>query len=192
MAAVIVLLIIVIVPLVIGYFWYVGIVTKRNKAQEALSGVDVQLKKRSNLIPNILKIAKKFMEHEKSLLTEITELRAKVEKDYDENDKEAVREHLAAADQLAGKMNGLMVQVENYPDLKSDQTMIQAMQTYNEVEEQIAASRRFYNSAVTLLNNSVQIFPGNIIAGMAGVSEMPFYEAEEEAKIPVNADDYLS
>jgi len=186
-----IILAIIIAPLIIAYFWYAGIITKRNKVNESLSGVDVQLKKRSNLIPNILKIAGKFMEHEKSLLTEITGLRTKANEEYNKTDKEAVTEHLAVAEQLAGKMGKLMISVEAYPDLKSDQTMIQAMQTYNEVEEQIAASRRFYNSAVTLLNNAVQIFPGNIIASMAGVSEMPFYEAEESAKAPVNVDDYL-
>ena len=100
-------------------------------------------------------------------------------------------QHLAVAEQLTGKMGQLMIAVEDYPDLKSDQTMIQAMQTYNEVEAQIAAARRFYNSAVTSLNSSVQIFPGNIIAGMVGVSEMPFYEADEASKASVNADDYL-
>lgn len=178
-------------PIVIGYFWYVGIISKRNSTKEALSGIDVQLKKRSNLIPNILKIAKKFMEHEKSLLTEITALREKVGQDYDTGDKQAVQEHLKTSELLGGKMGQLMIQVENYPDLKSDQTMIQAMQTYNEVEEQISAARRFYNSAVTALNNSVQIFPGNIIAGMAGVSEMPFYEADEGSKAPIDADSIL-
>lgn len=184
--------VLVVGPLLLLYIWYASIIGKRNKSKEALSGIDVQLKKRSNLIPNILKIAKKFMEHEKSLLTEITELRAKTDEDYNQNDKEAVQQHFSIAKQLAGKMGQLMVAVEDYPDLKSDQTMLHAMQTYNEVEEQIAAARRFYNSAVTSLNNAVQIFPGNIIANMAGVSEMPFYEAEEAAKVPVNADAFLS
>jgi LemA protein len=130
--------------------------------------------------------------HEKSLLTEITQLRAGSEKNYDKGDREAVQQHLAMAEQLTGKMGQLMIAVEDYPDLKSDQTMIQAMQTYNEVEAQIAAARRFFNSAVTSLNSSVQIFPGNIIAGWAGVSEMPFYEAEEASKAPVDADNYLT
>ena len=178
--------------LLIGYIWYAGIISKRNSAKEALSSIDVQLQKRGELIPNILKIAKKFMEHEKELLTEITELRTAVTKEYDKTDKDAVKEHLAMADQLAGKMNGLMVQVENYPDLKSDQTMVTAMQSYNEVEAQIAAARRFYNSSVTALNNSVEIFPGNIIANMAGVSAMPFYEAPPETLKPVNTDDILN
>ncbi len=185
-------LIYIAIPVVIVYFWYAGIIKKRNRAQEALSGVDVQLKKRSNLIPNILKIAKKFMEHEKSLMEEITALRSKVDDGYDQNNKEAVKEHLMTSEMLAGKMGQFMVQVENYPDLKSDQTMLQAQQTYNEVEEQIAAARRFYNSSVTQLNNAVQIFPGNIIANIAGVSEMPFYEADEASKAPVDANEFLN
>ena len=181
----------VIILLIIFYFWYASIISKRNTGYEALSGIDVQLKKRSNLIPNILKIAQKFLEHEKSLLTEITELREQADKGYDKADKNAVQEHLQLSELLGGKMGQLMVRVEAYPDLKSDQTMVQAMQTYNEVEAQIAAARRFYNSAVTALNNSVQIFPGNIIANMAGVSEMPFYETDDAARAPVNADDFL-
>jgi LemA protein len=182
---------ILLVPVIIGYFWYVSIVSKRNKALEALSGIDVQLQKRSSLIPNLLKIARKFMEHEKTLLAEITALREKVQTDYDKKNGDAVKEHLAISEQLTQKMGQFMVQVEAYPDLKSDSTMLHAMQSYNEVESQIAASRRFYNSSVTALNNAVQIFPGNIIANMAGVDQMPFYEAEEAAKAPVDADAYL-
>ena len=181
----------IVLPLVIGYFWYFSIIGKRNKAQEALSGIDVQLQKRGELIPNILAIAKKFMEHEKSLLTEITELRTQMGAEYDKANPDAVKDHLAIADKLASNMGKLMVQVENYPDLKSDQTMVTAMQSYNEVEAQIAAARRFYNSSVTALNNSVQIFPGSVIAGMAGVSAMPFYEAPPETLKPVNAADLL-
>jgi len=153
--------------------------------------VDVQLKKRSNLIPNILKIAKKFMEHEKSLMNEIVTLREQADKSYDEGDKEAVKEHLALSEQLAGKMSGFMVKVEAYPDLKSDASMLQAQKTYNEVEEQIAAARRFYNSAVNNLNNSVQIFPGSVIANMINISEMPFYETDEASKAPVDASGFL-
>lgn len=179
------------IPLIIFYFLYVGIIKKRNKAKEALSGIDVQLKQRSNLIPNILTIAKKFMEHEKTLLTEITELRTQLEKDYDETSHKELKEHLVTAEKLSGSMGKLMVTVENYPDLKSDATMVKAQETYNEVEAQITAARRFYNAAVTELNNSVQIFPGNLIASMIGISEMPFYEAEEAAKAPVNASDFL-
>ncbi len=184
-------LVVIGVVLVGLYLWYASIIGKRNKALEALSGIDVQLKKRSNLIPNILTIAKKFLEHEKTLLTDITELRSRADQDYDPKDAGAVKDHLGLAGQLAGKMGQLMITVEDYPDLKSDQTMIQAQQSYNEVEAQIAAARRFYNSSVTALNNAVQIFPGNLIAQFAGVVSMPFYEADETAREPVNASEFL-
>lgn len=173
------------------YFLYSSIITKRNGALEALSGIDVQLKKRSNLIPNILTIAKKFMEHEKAIFTEITALRESVDKGYDEKNPTAVREHLQLSAELSSKMNGFMLRAENYPELKSSQNMLQAQQTYNEVEAQIAAARRFYNSAVTQMRNSIQIFPGNIIAKLIGVKDMPLYEADETSKAPVNAADIL-
>jgi LemA protein len=179
------------VIIAIFYFWYVSIISKRNKALEALSSIDVQLKQRLDLIPNILKIAKKFMEHERTLFKEITALRTKAQSSYNKNDKQSVHDHLMAAEQVMNKMGQLMINVENYPQLKSDQTVMHAMQTYNEVESQISAARRFYNSAVNALNNAVQIFPGNIIAKIAGVSEMPFFEAEEAAKVPVDADQFL-
>ncbi|QYK01266.1 LemA family protein [Shewanella psychrotolerans] len=179
------------IAVMIAYLWYVSLIKKRNVGREALSGIDVQLKKRANLIPNILKIAKKFMEHEKSLLTEITSLRTQVTAGYDLNDPQAIKDHLVAAEQLNSKMGQLMVNVENYPELKSDNTMLHAMQTYNEVEEHISAARRFYNAAVSDLNTAVEIFPGSIIASMANVKVMPFYEADEASRAPVDAADFL-
>lgn len=186
-----IILTILVVAALMLYLLYAGIIKNRNKAQEALSGIDVQLNKRHDLIPNILTIAKKFMEHEKSLLEEVTKLRTQAMQGYDKTDKNQVQEHLNLESLLQGKMGQLMVAVEAYPDLKSDATMVQAQQTYNEVEEHIAASRRFYNAAVTQLNNSVQIFPGSIIANMINVKEMPFFDAPEAVKEPVNASDFL-
>lgn len=173
------------------YIWYASIISKRNRALEALSGIDVQLRLRTNLIPNVLTIAQKFMDHEKALLTEITALRSRADADYDPKDAAAVKEHLDAAGALGARMGQLMVQVEAYPDLKSDETMLQAQRTYNETEAQIAAARRFYNSAVSSLNNAVQIFPGSLIAGLAKVQAMPFYETDEASREPVSAGDYL-
>jgi LemA protein len=173
------------------YIWYVNIIGRKNKALESLSGIDVQLRMRSDLIPNVLKIAQKYMDHEKSLLTEITELRTQATKDYDQADPAAVQEHLQIAEKLAGRMGKLMIAVENYPDLKASESMIQAQQTYNEVEARIAAARRFYNASVTALNNSIQIFPGNLLASFASASAMPFYEADEASKGPVDADAFL-
>lgn len=131
------------------------------------------------------------MEHEKSLLTEITELRTQVTSSYNTGDADEIKQHLVAAERLNSKMGQLMLSVENYPELKSDNTMLQAMQTYNEVEAHISAARRFYNAAVPELNNAVEIFPGSIIASMVSVNAMPFYEAGEADKAPINADDYL-
>ena len=186
------LVLFVIAVLVVGYGWYATIIARRNKALEALAGIDVQLKKRSDLIPNILTIAQKFMNHERSLLNEITELRAKATADYDRAKPADVKEHLDASQQLAGRMGQLMIAVEDYPDLKSDTTMAQAQQTYNEVETQIAAARRFYNSAVNGLNTAIQVFPGNFLAGFAKATVMPSYEAEDSARAVVAAADHLN
>jgi LemA protein len=184
-------LIILIAVLAILYFWYASIIGKRNKVLEALSGIDVQLKNRLDLIPNILTIAKKFMEHEKNVFEEITALREQLEKNYDLKNPQDVKSHLASSEMLAQKMSGIMLRVENYPELKSNQNMLHAQQSYNEIEAQVAAARRFYNAAVTALRNSIQIFPGNILAMAVGVKEMPFFEAEEAAKNPVDAAKFL-
>lgn len=175
-----------------AYIWYVNIVARKNKAKESLSGIDVQLKKRSDLIPNILTIAKKFLEHEKELLTKVTELRSKVDADYDSSNPASIQKHLKTVGALDQTLGKLMVAVEAYPDLKSDETMLQAQRTYNEVEEHIAAARRFYNSSVTELNNSIEIFPGNLLAGLARAQIMPFYETDEASKAPVDASKFLN
>ena len=186
-----IVIIIAFIIILLLYFLYARIIKNKNKAYEALAGIDVQLKNRSNLIPNILQIAKKFMEHEKELISNVTELRTKTDKDYDSNDAAAVKEHMQSASALGTQMGQLMISVEAYPDLKSDQTMQQAQLSYNEVETKIAAARRFYNSAVGQLNNSIEIFPGSIIARYANASVMPFYEVDEASKAPVDASSIL-
>lgn len=182
-------LIILFVALALAYIWYARLITRRNTVREAYAGIDVQLKKRHDLIPNILTIAQKFMEHERGLLNEVTRLRTEAVKH--EGKSADIEAKFAIEAQLQQAMRGLMVQVENYPDLKSDATMAQAQRTYNEVEEHIAAARRFYNSAVTALLNAKQIFPGNIIAAIAGIGDYPFYEADEAARAAVRASDHL-
>jgi LemA protein len=173
------------------YLWYAKIIRNKNQVYEALAGIDVQLENRSNLIPNILNIAKKFMEHERDLISSVTELRTQCAADYDSNDAKAVKEHMELASALTSEMGKLMISVEAYPELKSDKTMQQAQLSYNEVETKIAAARRFYNSAVGQLNNSIEIFPGNLVAKYVNVSAMPFFEADEVSKAPVNASSIL-
>lgn len=180
------------VLVILLYVWYSRIIRNKNQVYEALAGIDVQLKNRSNLIPNILTIANKFMEHERDLIASVTELRTQSTADYDSGNAQAVKEHMELASALTSEMGKLMISVEAYPELKSDQTMQQAQLSYNEVETKIAAARRFYNSAVSQLNNSIEIFPGNIVARYVNVSSMPFYEADEGSKAPIDASSILS
>jgi len=171
------------------YTIYVHLIQKKNKVKEAMGGIDVQLRKRYDLIPNILTTANRFMEHEKGLMTEITELRTKAS--AIRSNPENISEKIKLDNEITSKMGQLLVSVENYPQLKSDQTMIQAMQTYSEVEEHIAAARRFYNSAVNDLNNAVEIFPSSLFAAGLGIHSCPFFETDDTARQPVNASDYF-
>ena len=175
--------------LVVFYTLYVSIVKKKNKVKEATAGIDVQLKKRYDLIPNLLNMAQKFMEHEKGLMTEIVHLRTEaMKKTFDGNPKELMELN----NLIDTKLKDFWLSVENYPDLKSNQTMIQAMQSFNEVEEHIAAARRFYNASVNDFKNAVEIFPGNVIAGMIGVkADMPFFEAEASAKKAIDSTEFF-
>lgn len=183
-------LVIIVLLLIWAYVIYVSLIQKKNKAKEAFSSIDVQLKKRYDLIPNVLFIANKYMEHERGLLEEITKLRAQAAK---------LPADLANAEQklnldgvISGKMGQLMVAVENYPQLKADQPMMQAMQTYSEQEEHIAAARRFYNSAVLELNNAVEIFPSSMFAVMLNIKQLPFFEvANETERQQVDASKYF-
>ena len=184
------MIIIAVVVLALLYWLYYSLIQKKNKAKEAFSSIDVQLKKRYDLIPNVLFIANKFMEHERGLLEDITKLRAQAAKLPADLNNAAQKLDLDAS--IAGKMGQLMVAVENYPQLKSDQTMIQAMQTYNEQEEHIAAARRFYNSAVLELNNAVEIFPSSLVAAMLSIKQMPFFEANEQERQSVDASKYFN
>ena len=173
-----------------GYSIYVSLIKKKNKVMEAFSSIDVQLKKRYDLIPNILKIAKKFMEHEKGLFEEVTKLRTQALALADNNKN--FGEKIQLDSQIKDLMRQIMVSVENYPELKSDQTMTTAMQTYNEVEEHIAAARRFYNSAVLEYNNAVEIFPSSFVAFMMGLKKRTFVQAEERERVAIDASKYLN
>ncbi|PHZ86470.1 LemA family protein [Paremcibacter congregatus] len=177
--------------LLLMYFWYVSLVGKKNRALEALSSIDVQLKKRHDLLPNILKIAKKFMDHEREVLSKVTEMRNLAHRSYDRTNPDDVSAHLEAEQGLQSAMMQFFAVAENYPELKANENMIRAQETFEEVEGHISAARRFYNAAVTSLNNAVEIFPGNLIANMANITAMPYFEMEEIEKKPVDAADYL-
>lgn len=183
-------LIIILAVLVVGiYVIYVNLIQKKNKALEAFSSIDVQLKRRYDLIPNLLKIANKFMNHEKELLTKITELRSAA--NAFKADPSNAKEMLELDKLISQKMQELKISLENYPELKSDKTMLEAMQAYDKQEEYIAAARRFYNAAVLSLNNSVEIFPSSIVAGWLKINKMPFFEANQSEKQNINANDFF-
>ena len=172
------------------FLTYNMLVGRRNKVQESFASIDVQLKKRYDLIPNILTIAQKFMDHERGLLEDITALRTQALQIP--NGVENIGKKLELDGQISKQMGQLMVSVENYPQLKSDQTMVQAMQTYNEVEEHIAAARRFYNSAVLDMNNACEMMPSCIVANCCNFKQVPFFKVENEAERQrVDASQYL-
>ena len=186
------ILLVVVAASCIGmYLIYVQVIKKKNKVKEAFASIDVQLKKRYDLIPNILSIANKFMEHERSLIEDVTKLRTQalaMKSDFSNMD-----EKIKIEGELQSKMSQLMVSVENYPQLKSNETMVQAMQTFAEMEEQISAARRFYNAAILELNNATEIFPSSLIASSMGITALPFFEIiNENEKSPINAKDYFA
>ena len=176
--------------LIIFYALYVRLISIRNKVKESAADIDVQLKKRYDLIPNMLQMAAKFMEHEKSLMTELTELRTKA---MSNTFAASPKEKMELESLLNQKLNDFKISLENYPDLKSNQTMITAMQSMNEVEEHISAARRFYNSNVNQLKNAVEICPGNIVAALLGINyaDTPFFEISDVEKQPINSADYF-
>jgi len=140
----------------------------------AFGGMDVQLKKRYDLIPNLIETVKQFMTHEGDLLTRITELRAKA-MSHDLSDENKVD----VDNQISDTLIGIMIAVENYPDLKSNTNFLNLQQTMHEIESQISASRRYYNAAVTDFNNGIQMFPSSIIAKMMGLTNKKVFAIQD-------------
>lgn len=187
-----VLILVLIIVGVVLYVWYVAIVTRRNRVEEALAGIDVQLQQRHDLIPNVLTIARRFMDHERALFEKITDLRNRASAEGGNRDFSSAERRFAVESQLSSDMGRLFALAENYPTLKSDGPMMEAQRAYSDIETNISAARRFYNSAVGDLRNAVQIFPGSILQHLAGVSALPpFFEADKASRQPVSASEYL-
>lgn len=140
---------------------YNSLVRSKNEVENAFGGMDVQLKKRYDLIPNLVSTVKEYASHEKELIERVTQLRAKVTNEQLSND-----EKVALDNEISQTLGGIMVAVENYPDLKANENFLNLQRTLNEVESQISASRRAYNAAVTDYNNAVETFPKNVLASM--------------------------
>lgn len=183
----IVVIVIAIAVLLIGIGMYNSLISKKNQVANAFSAIDVMLKKRFDLIPNLVETVKQYMQYEGDTLTKITELRGKaMGNDVSESDK------LQLDQQIGSAVKGLMVSVENYPDLKANQNFLNLQSTWTESEEQIAAARRNYNSSVTTYNNAVMMFPGNMFAGMLGYQPMAVLETAAEERQNVSAKDLFN
>ena len=174
--------IIAIVVLILGIGFYNSLISKKNQVANAFSAIDVMLKKRFDLIPNLVETVKQYMQYEGGTLTKITELRGKaLNSSTSEGDK------LALDQQIGTAVKGLMVSVENYPDLKANQNFLNLQSTWTESEEQIAAARRNYNAVVTSYNNAIMMFPGSMFAGMLGYTQIEVLATAEEERKNVNA-----
>ncbi len=156
---------------------YNGLVKLRNLMKEGWSGIDVQLKRRSDLIPNIIETVKGYASHEKETLHGVTNARAAVMNAG--NDPEA---RLQAENALTGTLRTLFAVAENYPDLKANTNFLDLQQQLGTIEDEIQMSRRYYNGTVRNLNTTIQRFPAVLIARQFGFKEAPFFEAENDAR----------
>ncbi|SHJ19869.1 LemA family protein [Parasporobacterium paucivorans] len=170
---------IVVVVLLYVLITYNGLVNLRNMVKEAFATMDVYLKKRWDLIPNIVETVKGYAQHEKETLEGIVNLR------NSSYDKMAQNEKIAADNQITGGLSRLMALAESYPDLKANQNFLDLNTQLTKVEEDIANSRKYYNAVVRNYNNAVQMFPGNIISSIFGFKEMAMYETADRENIQV-------
>ncbi len=150
-----------------------GLVVKRNRTQEAWADIDVQLKRRYDLIPNLINTVKGYANHESSTFEKITEARSKAMSGG------SVSEQADAENMLSGTLKSLFAVAESYPELKADQNFIKLQEELADTENKIQAARRFYNTTILTFNTAVETFPGNIYASIFGFSKKDFFELEE-------------
>ncbi len=162
---------------------YNGLVRKRNMVEEAWSGIDVQLKRRTDLIPNLVSTVKGYAAHEKGTLEEVVRLRNLAQNAH------GVGETAQAQGLLGAALGKLIALAESYPDLKANANFAQLQATLGEIEDQIQLSRRYYNGAARDLNIAVESFPSNLIASRFGFTKAEFFELESAAEraVPVVA-----
>lgn len=177
-------LIALVVIAMVGFMLYNSLIQKKNQVTNVFATIDALLKKRFDLIPNLVAAVKNYMEHEKGVLTQITELRSKAMAGNLSDDEKVDLEN-----KMSKLMGNIRVAVENYPDLKANQNFLQLQGSLNETEEQISAARRAYNASVTDYNNAIEMFPTNIIASMINYKLKKVFEALDEEKKNVNVND---
>ncbi|MEP7127782.1 MAG: LemA family protein [Chitinophagales bacterium] len=177
-----VFIVIILVLLLIPVVLYNSLIRKKNAVGNAFGAIDAMLKKRYDLLPNLVTTVKTYMNYERDTLTKITELR---------NQATAANispeQKIQLENQIGGAMRNIMVQVENYPDLKANQNFLQLQGSWNEIEEQISAARRAYNATVNDYNNAVEQFPTNILAGMMHYGMKSYLDVPDEERKNISA-----
>ncbi len=169
------------VVLVLLVLLFNSLVSKKNRVLNAFAGIDVLLKKRNDLIPNLIASVKQYMQHEQGVLTRITEIRTRALEGGLSDDAKVEIDN-----EMVGALRGLMVAVENYPQLKANENFLQLQAALNEVEEQISAARRNYNATVLEYNNALEMIPTNMIAAMMQYRTKMFFEATEKERAVVD------
>ncbi len=177
MEAVWIVLAIVVVLALFLWVTYNGLVKLKVRVDEAWSDITVQLKRRLDLIPNLVNSVKGYAAHESGVFEKVTEARANA------LNAKGVKETAAAENEFEGALKSLFAVAEAYPDLKANQNFLQLQQELVDTEDKIQASRRFYNSGVRDLNTKIQIFPNNVFAGMLGFKQREFFEVEDMAAV---------
>jgi len=166
----------VVVLILLVAVMYNGLIVWRNRVRNAWSQIDVQLKRRYNLIPNLVETAKGYLKHEREVLENVTKARSVA------MGAKGPAEQGKAENFLSQTLKSLFAVVENYPDLKANQNMLAVHEELTSTENRIAFARQFYNDAVMRLNTKVQTFPSNIIAGMFSFQGRDYFEIEEPAQ----------
>ena len=165
---------------------YNGFVTLTQRTKEAWADIDVQLKRRYDLIPNLIETVKGYAAHERETFDAVVAARAaatQVHVDPTNITSEQISAMAGAEDALGGALGKLMMIAEAYPDLKANENFLQLQNELVDTEDKIQASRRFYNGGVRDLNTKIQVFPNNVFAGMLGFSERDFFEVEDMASV---------
>lgn len=176
-----ILILIIIAGLILIYLWsiYNSLVTARIRIREALSHIDVQLKRRTDLIPNLIETVKGYAKHEKELLETITSARSSL------MSASTTKEKADANNMLSQSLKSLFAVAESYPDLKANQNFAKLQDELTDTEDKIAYSRQFYNSNVMDYNTKIAVFPNSLIANMFNFKAADFFEAEESDRKPV-------
>lgn len=176
-----ILLIVLAVLVVAVIFMYNGLVTLRNRTKEAWSDIDVQLKRRYDLIPNLVETVKGYAAHEQATLTKVIEARNAAMQTHDASGA-TMQEKLQAENALSSTLKSIFALSENYPDLKANQNFLKLQDELSDTENKIQASRRFYNGNARDFNTRIETFPSNIIAGLFGFIKVDFFEIPDAAQ----------